>query len=339
MTDSNSPSHWDVLASMLGAKPPQEEVSRQPSPPAAKQPSAPKTPARASQPPKPPQTSSWDVLATNLGISQVAPPELPKTPPKPVTAPSDVVTPPLPEPGRRSATQPETPEESPNFFDERFDFEEPFDLLEASEAPVVPSAETPTEPTEPTEKRPRRRRRRRRGRGGERQDSQEKNMPAVSDSATDVMSTPAESDSEHEPSADKTEVTDQEHIGDESEKPRPKRRRSRRGKKRRDTEAIPAAADEHSSSHAKTPPSKSHDADEFEEEMPFDDSIPLGEGEERPARLGFRGIPTWDEAVGMLIEKNLEARAKRPVAPQHHGRGGRGSRDNRGGRGGKRPAS
>ena len=35
-------------------------------------------------------------------------------------------------------------------------------------------------------------------------------------------------------------------------------------------------------------------------------------GGDRPARLGFRGIPTWEEAVGMLITKNLEARARRP---------------------------
>ncbi len=31
------------------------------------------------------------------------------------------------------STPPESPEESPNFFDERFDFEEPYDLLESAE--------------------------------------------------------------------------------------------------------------------------------------------------------------------------------------------------------------
>ncbi len=63
-------------------------------------------------------------------------------------------------------------------------------------------------------------------------------------------------------------------------------------------------------------------------------------GGDRPARLGFRGIPTWEEAVGMLITKNIEARARRPAGGPAHGRGprdnrGRGDRDNRS-RGGDR---
>ena len=80
----------------------------------------------------------------------------------------------------------------------------------------------------------------------------------------------------------------------------------------------------------------------------------LDEGDEdlgdrdRPARAGFRGIPTWEEAVGLVLAKNMEARSKRAASGSsggsggsgsggsRQGRGGRGSRDKRGGRGGRR---
>jgi hypothetical protein len=68
------------------------------------------------------------------------------------------------------------------------------------------------------------------------------------------------------------------------------------------------------------------------------DELESVEGEpsegEQPARLGFRGIPTWEEVLGLLIDKNIEARSKRSAGGPHHGRGNRGPRDNRGGRGG-----
>jgi hypothetical protein len=60
------------------------------------------------------------------------------------------------------------------------------------------------------------------------------------------------------------------------------------------------------------------------------------DGDQRAPRLGFRGIPTWEEAVGLIINKNIEARAKQPSGGSSHGRGNRGPRDKRGGRGGKR---
>ncbi|MBL9089846.1 MAG: hypothetical protein JNL96_01385 [Planctomycetaceae bacterium] len=45
-----------------------------------------------------------------------------------------------------------------------------------------------------------------------------------------------------------------------------------------------------------------------------------------------KGIPTWDEAVGVLINANLESRARNPHTPGGHRGGGR----HRGGRGGER---
>lgn len=50
-----------------------------------------------------------------------------------------------------------------------------------------------------------------------------------------------------------------------------------------------------------------------------------------------RGIPTWDEAVGMIISVNLESRQKNPHVSSGHYRGGRGRGRGRGGeRGGDR---
>ena len=57
-------------------------------------------------------------------------------------------------------------------------------------------------------------------------------------------------------------------------------------------------------------------------------------GEERPrgtaqGRQRHRNLPTWSEAIGMIVDSNLEQRSKSPSKPQS-------SRGGRGGRGGRR---
>jgi hypothetical protein len=49
------------------------------------------------------------------------------------------------------------------------------------------------------------------------------------------------------------------------------------------------------------------------------------EGEYKP---NHRGIPSWEEAIGMIVATNMEARSKNPHAgPSSRGRGrGRGGR-------------
>jgi hypothetical protein len=70
-----------------------------------------------------------------------------------------------------------------------------------------------------------------------------------------------------------------------------------------------------------------HDLHAESGEEEFDE----GEGNDQPARMGFKGIPTWEEVVGIMVTKNVESRSKLPSGGgQHHGRG------QRGGRGGKR---
>ena len=237
--------------------------------------------------------------------------------------------PPLPEPERRVPPPPETPEESPNFFDERFDFEEPFDLLESSEPPAA-TAETAGETTEPAEKRPRRRRRRRRrGRGDEQRESAaagtdvgERSGDSTSASAED---SPRESEAELREPIGPQQVRDQSEAG-KSREQRSQRHPPRRGRDRRDTGA--GAAEERPRDRDRAAPPKLPADDEADVDVFAGDELELGEGDqsegEQPARLGFRGIPTWEEVLGMLIDKNLEARSRRSAGGPHHGRGNRG---------------
>lgn len=331
--NQNSPNHWDVLSSLLGTTPsPEDTEPRQPSPPPA--PAAPprKTPKHQSAPASRP--TNWDSLAGELGLQPAPPQSEPRSEPQSEPSPSRAAPPPLPEPSRLASPPPETPEESPNFFDERFDFEEPFDLLESSEPPTA-SAETPAETAESTEeKRPPRRRRRRRGRGGQGRESREGMAPAD------------KGDLDREPSTDQEEAADQPResgAAEDGESPEQrKRRRPRRGRSRRDRKDS-AAAGAAKGSRADAASTTLPDPEMLETDLLVGEGIELGKGEpdeqgedQQSARLGFRGIPTWEEVIGMLVTKNVEARSRRPAGGPHHGRGNRGSHSNRGGQGGKR---
>ena len=362
MADPNPSNHWDSLASDLGVKLPEQEAAPPEPAPLASQPPPLPTPKpraapKASTPA--PALASWDALASDLGLATapqpIAPQPIVPTRSAAVSPPS--ASAPLPaaaKPDRRDAPAPRTAEESPNFFDERFDFEEPFDLLEPSEAsPPTPVAETKESPEE---KRPRKRHRQRRsGREPEREDSHEP-AAVVAESPS-----PEAAPLTDEPAPVSTIVA-AEGIGveevrtesDEAGERRPKRRRSSRGKKKRPSDgAKPAAAEEaHSDEPAVeavgTRPATPRDDDSIrrdrsEPEEGIDEGDEdLGDGD-RPARAGFRGIPTWEEAVGLVIAKNMEARLKRSAGGgrggsggSRQGRGGSGSHDKRGGRGGRR---
>ena len=58
-----------------------------------------------------------------------------------------------------------------------------------------------------------------------------------------------------------------------------------------------------------------------------DDSLPEGEGRIRGRSAGHRGIPSWDEAIGMIVEANMLTRTQRRPSgngsPRGRGRGGR----------------
>lgn len=259
------------MISDLGAKPPAEEESQQQSGPQQPQPAQTKKPAAAHRP-RP--AANWDMIAGNLGVT---PASQPIEPPQEIVESS--VTP--AEAPRHVSITPERGEESPNFFDEQFDLEEPFDLLESDGGnDAAPKAE------EPAEKRPRKRRRRRRPAKGSEDRKTSESAPG--------------GDSERETAAEEVETADSERTGDKpasSEQRRSKRSRPRRGRKRQSgDEQKPAEPCAESDSH-----------DDFDAEETADDR-----GDEQSVRAGFRGIPTWGETVGLVIEKNLESRAKRP---------------------------
>ena len=71
-------------------------------------------------------------------------------------------------------------------------------------------------------------------------------------------------------------------------------------------------------------------------ESELDEQVREGEaapdGERPTRRQRHRNIPTWSEAIGMIVDSNLEQRAKSPAKQQSsRGRGGRGGRRRGGG--------
>jgi hypothetical protein len=88
--------------------------------------------------------------------------------------------------------------------------------------------------------------------------------------------------------------------------------------------------------------SHGEDGDEDEDEDDDDAMMSAGDGdeehdddEEGGTRSSHKNIPTWSEAIGVMVETNMQSRRnapQRPSAPRDRGRGrGRG----RGGRRGK----
>ena len=125
------------------------------------------------------------------------------------------------------------------------------------------------------------------------------------------------------------------------EERRSKRRRPHRKKKKpRGDEPSRTVAGGTADTEAASEPAEPYELETVEAYAPAEDGIEAGEGDEaeaeRPGRLGFRGIPTWEEAIGLIVDKNLEARAKRSGGGPRPDRGNRGPRDNRGGHAGKR---
>lgn len=300
MTEPNSSSHWDSLISDLGAKPPVEEESQRQPAPQQPEPPRPEKPAPVEHRSRP--ATNWDQLAGNLGVTSAPQPiEPPQAiePPQPIEPPQAIVESSVAptEATRRVSVTPERGEESPNFFDEQFDFEEPFDLLEPDDSSAAaPKAEETTE--EPAEKRPRKRRRRRR--------------PAKGSEDRKPSGPVADDDSDRETAAEGVETADVEQTGDKpvsSEQRRSKRSRPRRGKRRRpDDEQKPAESSaKQGDGEPDEPCGESASLDDLDAEETADEC-----SGERAVRAGFRGIPTWGETVGLVIEKNLESRAKRP---------------------------
>ncbi len=307
MTDREKGDHWGQLASVLGAEVreeapvdevPQAQPEAEAGPTGGESPPEQTVPAPQDveqKPPRPRPAANWDALASSLGI---------EPPPEPVEQPLDIAP----------AAQPAAPTEEQLAVSTRALAETVEKLSECMKAApaslgheptVVIARETvavfpdlgeedveesgePGEGEEPARGRAKRRRRRR-PRAGEKQA-----VPEDSDAVPSEATEPEE------------EVEDAEDESDE--KRRSKRRRPRR---RRQKSELP---------EAKASPKPEVASDEADEADDFDaDDSQEADGE----KSGHRSIPAWQEAVGFIVDKNLESRSTRPGGGQSPKRGGR----------------
>jgi ribonuclease E len=155
------------------------------------------------------------------------------------------------------------------------------DLFGDVEEEVAAEADVETEEGEPSgdeERRPRRRRRRRTRRG----EKPSREQAEAADEADE-----SETEDEEDAAASVSEFADDLFLEDEDETEE-REERPRRGRRRR-----PAAAEDEAA-----------EIDEDEEEDELDSG-----GEPRPAH---RKIPTWEDAVSVVVDLNLESRARSP---------------------------
>lgn len=295
MSNHGKPDHWQSLAFDLGAKVPAEpdpsdqtssedpsktpsKTSRSESPPTAE-------PPRASRPPRAPRPqTNWTGLAESLGVPsespQLAPPEV-------------------------SATEAE-----PCVFSEALDWMEPQPLIEPLDEAALDTPPGRVAPEdgceESTKERLSRKRRKRRRR------------PRESTSENETKTDGAEPDPLHKEPQDLVEEESVAHPTDEATGEvvvTPSKRR-RRGRGRRKSASKRVADD--------TP---EQDVEEASDE-PLSDDEPTRErgrnkrtreemiepdDESDPNKPGpsHRGIPSWEEAVGVVVAANLEARSKK----------------------------
>jgi hypothetical protein len=192
--------------------------------------------------------------------------------------------------------------------------------------------------------RPRRRRRRRGGRRsrrsreerGARPDTEPEEVAEGSDLESETVSDVVEASLEA--AAESEAGTELEEEGGESAEPRERKgRRRRRRRGRRKPDGAPRTEDTVAGEPAgEGAAPQEDDDDEVEEDEGLLDTadVPLGmEDDEHDDHLdknSHRAIPSWDEAIGMIVAVNMEARAKSPRSsgpPRGRGRG-RGGRGN-----------
>lgn len=344
MTDREKGDHWGQLASVLGAEIHEESPTDEfpPGTPEVKQvpmeseiPAHEATPTRrgeAERQRRPRTSANWEALASSLGVE--LPPEQADERAEIVSA--DRSKEQFAERGKeRTGWQPPEPtmstkqlaetaeslsecvkmspaglEHEPMVFIAHETVTVAVDLDEDDEEQVDRSSED-----EESARGKSKRRRRRRPRTGEKQSAPDDSGTVPSD-ATEA----GEEDRKGEEGEEGEEDEEDEAASLESEeKRRPKRRRPRRRRQKSDaSEPEMEVADD---SDGKT------DADDDD----VDDSRDITEGDAFGDKAGHRSIPIWQEAINVIVEKNLESRAKKPDGGGQQKRGGR--RSSRRGRG------
>jgi len=338
MTDQEKPDHWRSLASEIGAEVPpeqdtadrqasEEDAASRETPSESEQVAAPK-PERVERPVRPARPrANWMELAEQLGV---APSEMPQATPPRAVPPQTPAEP--PEEAVASASDwPSVSVEPPDWL-ERQPAVETLDevvLPESVEPPqvsgdAVEKAEA-VEPKLPRKRKKRRRRLREPESAAELTDGDKK----VEEVELGPVLPTIAGDSDAEPAAETGPA-------ESSDEPPKRRRRGRGGRRKSTGEKKPAGdvrkpiADE----------AFAQDTSDEEDDFDQDDESP-SETEDHPDKSSrkaagsvHRGIPSWEDAVGVVIEANLENRSKRGggdgSSRPRRGRG-RGSRD-KGGR-------
>ncbi len=159
---------------------------------------------------------------------------------------------------------------------------------------------------------------------------------APSDERTSSVST----DDETTPFGELPEIADEDELGEQREEAKETRRpRRRRGGRRRRPKG------DQSETKTATEPSAVEDEDEDEDASfaspiadefdvsPASEEEPESDEDEGRARRGHRKIPSWQDAVGCIVDKNLESRRNNPSSAANQG----GRRRRGSGRGRRRP--
>jgi hypothetical protein len=360
MADQGKSDHWAELASVLGAEPvPVEEKKEEQvegtetlmAGLGVEDPGEPAPPPRSFLPPvsaapsPPPRRKvappNWDQLASDLGVAptEVAHP----VPPLPKPA---VDKPPFEKPVFMSPLPEEEPTEMADVLSDAAE-----GLSEVAEelATVVEELADVVEAPATEKKGRRRRKRRRRSR-----DEEPARDAMPRDEEESVFPASAEEAAAMDEDLEREESGEVEPFVPFSEEPRPeggsrRGRRRRRGRRERveSREGVPSddEAEVEEGEVDQFEDAEFAEGDEGDEPLPAESFGSTGDfdegdededededGDDQSPRVGFRNIPTWDEAVGLMIAKNMESRAKNPGG----GRGPGGNRG-RGNRGRRRP--
>ncbi|MCG8584994.1 MAG: hypothetical protein MI757_09810, partial [Pirellulales bacterium] len=299
MPEASNDDHWGSLASDLGAQPQKEQTVDTPddqSEPEHSVEDSGEFVAQEEQSEEPVAMAdpADDVLSSPLGddqlLAEIEEPSLTAEDGAPPSAESD--EPPI-----------------PDFFEAVRREAERSESVEKAEWPVVP-ADVEIEPAHDV--------------GESIRNSPELPLDIGAEDEADNSDDSEGIDAAGEPSEDSEEAASQ---PEEKSGRRRRRRRGRRGGKSRrggESEGQPNGG-ESDVAEAESIDSARHDQEDAVVDEDDGDVEPqASEGSDRPKH---RNIPTWPEAIGMIVDSNLESRSKSPSAERGRGRGrGRGGR-------------
>jgi len=357
MSEPEERDNWASLADLMGIQPlpPEEKPKEQAAAPEA-EPVSESTPAPVSPPPRRPEVPrrspvDWEQLAAELGVASSPPPVTPEPVSEPVAASEPVAEASVPESDeplvdleaeeqarvRAEAWQSERVEVSAPVFLDAPEGEEPevAEIVEAAaagEADAVEQAvvESGAQP-ERGERRRRRKKRRRRKSGESAVRSEEGasvEFRGEGGESAPVDMGPAEQDLKEVLSGEPVAASEPPAEDAAEGERRDGRKRRRRRRKKRSGEASAAGAEALAGESASEVTAAHEAVAAAHGEVAAELAAAREEDEDSSGRLSHRAIPTWDQAIGLMIARNMEARAKHPNGPSR--RGGKGRRPDRG---------